>query len=338
MPGPGGGSSGGGFGGGSRGGGGFGGGSRGGGFGGGPRGGGFGGHHHHHHRHYYGGWFFFGPRYYVPGFGGFMNILLVPFVLLFFGVFTLILTLGSVGGAIDRVAEGGEVVYDEPTFQDFADERYYEIFGSYEGYEDNILISFLTDDEMTGYYCIAWVGYNLDTKIYNMFGNERTDFGKIVLKNINSEYFKHSFDKNLEVTVEELCAKVNSLGLDSSFKTPLGDIPRAESKVYNSTAISMNEEMVNAALSDFTAQTGIPIAVTVDSMEKILGKTQRSEDIFILVIAAGLIIASVVVTVVNIRARRKMKAEAESNRQKYGNDGNLFDDDNFNSGSGFYGR
>ncbi len=334
MPGPGGGSRGGGFGGGSRGGG-FGGGSRGGGFGGGPHRGGFGGPHHHHHHHHYGGWFFFGPRYYRPGFGGFMNILLIPFVLLFFGVFTLILTLGTVGNAIGNVASGGEVVYNEAEFQEFADDKYYEIFGSYEGYEDNILIYFLTDEEMTGYYCIAWAGYNLDDRIYNMFGDERTDFGKIITKNINSEYFKFSFDKNLEVAINELNAKICSFGLDSSFKEPTGDIPRAASKIHNTTSIQMNEEMVNSALSDFTEATGIPIAVSVDSMEEVLGKTIRGEDIFIVIIAVGLIIAAVVITVVNIRARRKMKAEAEENRRKYGNDGNLFDDDNFNSGSGF---
>ena len=126
------------------------------------------------------------------------------------------------------------------------------------------------------------------------------------------------------------------MGLASSFKTPTGDIPRAQSKLYNSTELQMNEAMVNTALSDFTASTGIPIAVTVDSMEETLGKTIRGEDIFIVVIAIGLIVTAVVITVVNIKKRRKLKAESEENRRKYGNDGNLFDDDNFNSGSGYY--
>ena len=331
MPGPGGGSSGGGFGGGSRGGGGFGGGSRGGGFGGGPH---HHGHHHHHHRHYYHGWFF-GPRYYYGGgfFGGFMSIMLLPIILVLFGAIMLLATLGSFGNAITSVANGGEIVYDEVTFRDYADDKYYEYFGAYEeAYEDNILICFLTDEESTGYYCIAWVGYNLDRQIYNMFGNERTAFGQIVLNNIDAENYKHSLDKNIANIVEDLTKKIESFGLNDSFDTPLGNIPRAESKLYNTTTLRLNETLVNNKLAAFTESTGISIAISIDDMENVLEKRISAEDILIILVSVGLIIAAIVIVVRNVKESRKIKANGGNRHPNDSSDGNIFDDDNFNSG------
>lgn len=264
-----------------------------------------------------------------------MSIMLLPIVLVLFAAIMLFATIGSLGGAITNVANGGEVVYDETKFQDFADLKYYEIFGGYEGYEDNILICLLTDEKMTGYYCIGWVGHNLNTKIYNMFGDERTDFGKIVLKNINAEYYKHSLDKNLELTVNDLKDKILSFGLDSSFTAfnePSGDIKRANSKVYNTTAIKMNETLVNDALADFTEETGIPIAISVDSMEEVLGKTINAGDVIIILLSVGMIAAAIIIIVRNVRERRKIKANGGNRRPNDSRDGNMFDDDNFNSG------
>ena len=153
MPGPGGGSRGGGFGGGSRGGGFGGGGSRGGGFGGGSRGfgGGFGGPHHHHHygywgprRPFFGGWY--GRGYGGGCLGGLLGILLLPIILL---LVVSILLVSIVGSAVANVANGGSIYYDEAAFQQYADDQYAAEFSSYSNYENNILIVFLT-------YRVGW--------------------------------------------------------------------------------------------------------------------------------------------------------------------------------------
>ena len=117
MPGPGGGSRGGGFGGGSRGGG-FGGGGFGGGFGGGHRGGPhFGGYHYgprgpHFHRHYgYGG---------GGCLGGLLGMLMAPIIILFAAVVGF---FGLFGSALTNISNGGQVQYNERTFQDYANEQ-----------------------------------------------------------------------------------------------------------------------------------------------------------------------------------------------------------------------
>ncbi len=334
MPGPGGGSRGGGFGGGSFGGGG----SRGGGFGGGGfGGGGRGPHRHHHHHHHYGyhyrPFLFFGPRYYYGGgfFGGLMSIMLLPVILILFASVFLFAIFGSLGQSIDNVANGGEVVYEERVFQGYADVKYQEIFGDYRAaYEDNILICFLTNEEMTGYYCIGWVGYNLDTEIYNMFGDERTIFGKTIQDNIG-DYFEFSFDKNLALAVEALGDKIEALGLDSSFIDPPA-AEHAESKLYNNTSISMNEAVVNAALESFTAETGIPIVVSVEDVEEVLDKKIDSGDVFIIIFCFGMIGVAIFLIVRNVKEHKKIKANGGNRRPNDSSDGNMFDDDNFNSG------
>jgi uncharacterized membrane protein len=161
MPGPGGGSRGGGFGGGSFGGGG----PRGGGFGGGSFGGGgfgHGPHGYHHHHHYHRPFFgFYRPYGYGYGgggcLGGLLGVLMMPIIILIvatsliFGVF----------GSFFRVAKGGNVTYNEPELQSFANQQYAKEFSSSTAYEDNLLIVFLVNDERDGYYTIAWIGDNV---------------------------------------------------------------------------------------------------------------------------------------------------------------------------------
>ena len=300
MPGPGGG-----------GGGGFGGGSRGGGFGGGGfGGGGFGGghhHHHHHHGHYHGGWFF-GPRYYYRGgfIGGFFGALLVPVIML---LFVGMMLLSSFGSALNNVSSGGQVVYNEEIMQEYADDRYAEAFGAYENYENNLVIVFLTNEEMDGYYAIAWAGWNLQTPIYNLFGDERAEFSKMMIATINDTYYKNSLSKDLELTMDKLATRIEGMGLPDSFvdDTPYsGSMPT--SRLINRSTLEMSDSLVNAALEDFTERTGIPTVIVVDEMEEAIGKTLRTNDIVLTVIFFGLI-ALIIFMII----------KAISEKKKYGN-------------------
>ena len=213
MPGPGGGSRGGGFGGGgSRGGGGFGGGH--GGFGGG-RPGGFGGPHHHppHHHHgpiFYGGWY---PRrrYYYGGggcLGGLIGALMAPILMLVFvGIFAMMMF----GSVVTDIQRGGNVVYDEAAFQDYADMRYAEEFGDSTAYEDNLMLVFLVNEQSDEYYTIAWCGYNINSRITDLFGNEYTDYGHVVQSAIPA-YYEHSLSQNLASIVDNMAARIERLG------------------------------------------------------------------------------------------------------------------------------
>ncbi len=288
MPGPGGGSrgGGGGFGGGSRGGsfggggrpGGSFGGGRPGGFSGGPRPGGFG--HgprpHHHHRPYYGPMFWPRRRYYGGGGGGCLGAMMAPIIISVFVILIFISAIGSLIGGFfspapdyDSFGEG----YNEAAFQRAADTKYAEYFKPGETYEDNILLYFLVEEECEDIYFIAWVGDNIHYDISYLFGNNQSELGQSVYNNV-ANYYAYSLDSNLAAVVNDMQVYIEKLALPSSFKDePAAAADPAESRLYDLTAPgaepSLTAETVNKALRAFTESTGIRTVVAVDYIENV---------------------------------------------------------------------
>ena len=321
MPGPGGGSRGGGFGGGSHGGGfggGHGGGFGGGGFGGGPH---FGGPHRPHYHRHYGGWYH-RPYYGYGGggcLGGFLGVLMVPVIMLLVAVMFL---SSVVGTSFVTLSEGGRVIYDEAKFQDYANTQYAAVFGNSSAYEDNLLVVFLVNDTYDGYYSIAWIGDNVKTEISDMFGDQSTTFGVVVLGNINSEYYAYSLDSNIAAVMETMTAHVSRLGLESSFKKQSDRSVMASPTFINNTELSMTKATVEDALVGFTEATGIPVAVVVEDTVDVFGKGFSSDDIGAIVISVGFIALALFLIVKAFKDKKKFK------------DGNGNSDGNNNSGSG----
>lgn len=315
MAGPGGGSRGGGFGGGSRGGG-FGGGS-GGGFGGGSHGG-FGGPYHRGPRFGYGYYhrprfFGFGPRYYGYGgggcLGGLLGALMAPFILL---LIVGVMMFGVIGSALSNVANGGIISYDERTFQDYANTEYYKAFGNSGATEDNILIVVLTNEEADGYYCIAWVGDNIQDRINRMFGDETTAFGQSMIASVPDMY-AYSLDSNLAMVMNTMSEKIDNLGLTSSFKKQYSHDKSPESHLINYTDLALTEETVNDALVSFTEATGIPVVLVVEDMENVFGKTLPMEDIVILLVLAVLAIVAIVAIIRTVKNRGRFRQGTTDN-------------------------
>lgn len=320
MPGPGGGSRGGGFGGGSRGGG-FGGGSRGGGFGGGSRGGGFG--YGPRGPHFYGG---YGPRRrygYGYGYGGgclsgLIGALMAPIILLLLvGVFF----VSYIGTAMTNVANGGIVSYNEETFQKYANDRYYEEFATASAFEDNLLIVFLTNEESDGYYAIAWIGDNVRTDINLMFGDEYTAFGRAMRGSVNAEYHAYSLSANLAAVMETMTDEIEGLGLPSSFKTERDHSKMVESHLTNRSHLTMNPETVNTALQQFTEETGISAVIVVDTMENVFGKNIPLSDIVMLLIMVGLIVLAIYLIVRAVKNNRNKQNNGNNQGNQYNQNG-----------------
>ncbi len=314
MPGPGGGSRGGGFGGGSFGGGG----GRGGGFG----GGGYHGHHHYYHRpFFYGGW---GPRFYGGGcLGGLLGMIMFPLIIL---LIVGVMLFGYVGRVMTNLANGGVISYNEATFQQYADKQYAQEFGSSaKTYEDNVLIVFLTNEEYDGYYCIAWVGNNINYGINEMFGDQTTAFGRAMISSINSEYYEYSLSANLAMAMNSMTQSISALDLESPFiKNPVSQ-SAITPHVTNKTPLNINEDTVNTALEEFTDETGITAVIVVDTMENVFGKYMPVSDIIFLVIMGVAIIFAIVLIV-----------KAVKNRKKHGGNGqghNDYNNGNYNNGN-----
>ena len=312
MPGPGGGARGGGFGGGgSRGGGGFGG-ERPGGFGGRP--GGFGGPHHHpphHHRPYFYGRWYPRRRYYYGGggcLGGLIGALMAPIIILVFvGVFASLMF----GSVVTDIQRGGSVVYDEATFQDYADMRYAEEFGESTAYEDNMLLVFLVNEQADEYYTIAWCGYNINSRITDMFGNEYTDYGQAVQSSIPA-YYEHSLSQNLASVVDKMAGRIERLGLSTSFIETDDHTSMTASHLVNHSRLSLSEQTIERALRDFTKQTDIPIVIVVDDVENVFQKSMGGSllPLLVMLIFVGIAIFMIVTAIKN-RPRKQTSAQKE---------------------------
>lgn len=283
MPGPGGGAYGGG-------------GSRGGGFGGGPRGGGFGGHHHRGP-----GWGYRRRGFYRGGgcLGSLMSMILMPLILI---VTAGSLLFSSVGSAFSVISQGGVITYDEEKFQDYADARYAEEFGSSSAYEDNILIVFLTDEDYYNYYYIAWVGDHITSDINLLFGNAHTALGRAMAASVNSSSYKYSLDSNLAQVIGQMESAIAEKGVASFICTE--NHAQVTSHLTNKTKTDLTADTVNTALQSFTDETGIPIVVVVDDAEDVFGKQIPASSLITALISVVLIVLAVYLIVRGVRNRR----------------------------------
>ena len=315
MPGPGGGSRGGG----GFGGGGFGGGHRGGGFGGG-RPGGFGGPHRGgFHGGFYGmpfmgGWY---PRRYYGGgcFGGLLGMLFVPIIMILMVVMFL---FSAVGDTVVTVSNGGVVSYDEEVFQDYADVKYAEEFGSSAAYEDNLLLVVLTSEDSSSYCYIAWVGDHVAPEINYMMGSNGTQLGQAMNQSINTSSYKYSLDSNLAQVVKAMQTKIEALGLPSSFSCEEAR-SGARSHLTNLSQLSMTAETVNSALEAFTASTGIPMVIVVDEMEDVFGRSLPANKIGSFVIS-GIVLVIAIWLIVRAFKRKRTDRDTEGYRRDPGYD------------------
>lgn len=288
-----------------------GGGGRGGGFSGGSRGGGFGGGfgggyrpptHHHYHRPFF-GFFprpFFGFGYGGGCLGGLFSIFLTPVLII---AFAAIMIFSVFSSSFSNIANGGTAVSNQQEIQTYASVEYEKVFGSYDGYENNILIVFLANEDADGYDCIAWVGHNIVDEIDYMFGDDTTEFGRAMLNSIDSDYYKFSLDSNLVSAVRIMKNKITSLGIESFYEPPLAH-SGVKSQLNNYTDISMSRELVEKELKDFTDKTGIPIAISVDTVEKVYGKGLSGIDIVVLIICVGFIGLGIYLIIKAIKNRR----------------------------------
>lgn len=297
MPGPGGGSRGGGFSGGSRGGGGSFGGSRGGGFGGGSRGGSFGGGPMHHgpHHHHHGPIFFFGPRrHYYGGGGGGCGGVIVALVIL--GVFA----LAFLGMLIDSLTVGddpnGDIIYNETVFQTYAGGEYNNAFRGTEDYENNILLVYTVYEGYDGFECIAWVGNNVPTSINEMMTGSAISSGI-------SDYYEFQLSKGIAMSIDKLTdrAPASSASVDTRF-----------SKLTNYSSLEMNKETVNEALVAFAEKTGINIAVVVVDGADVFGVTESGDAGFAIF---GIVFIAIIAIII-IGSVNKSKGNGSSSNDK----------------------
>ena len=237
---------------------------------------------------------------------------MMPLIILLFAA----MMLTSVFGSFFRVFQGGEIGYNESEMQSFANVQYAKEFADSSAYEDNILIVFLVTEEYDGYNTIAWIGDNVSNEINMMFGDEYTEFGVQMLKNI-PDYYEYSISKNLASVVDGMADKIELAGADS-FENKSNQSNMIESHLTNLSNLAINSETVNAALLDFTERTDIPIVIVIEDIEEVFDRTISVGDIITVVLALGIGgfgIYMAIKAVKNYKSNKKDDPEAEQERK-----------------------
>ncbi len=239
--------------------------------------------------------------------GGFMSMLLAPIILF---VLVAALLVGTVVSTVSIVAQGGVVQYDEAAFEEYANAEYAKAFKSApDCYEDNLLIVFTVYEGYDGYECIAWCGDNIRYEINEMLGAEGSELYQIVRGSINENYYENSLTTDFKAVIGKLGNAIKKKGLSSSFDTKTDHTNATESHLVNYTDLVINSETVDGALQNFTAETGIPVVIVVETGENVFGKTIPLINIITLVVLVPATVFLGYVIIRNLVRKGKNKRE-----------------------------
>ena len=255
---------------------------------GGPMFGGFG------YRRRYG---YYGGGYYGGGgcLGGLLGLLLLPFMLI---AMAAVLVFSSLASSFTILSDGGIVPYNEETFQDYANEQYLAEYGSS---EDGILLVFLTAENNYDFRYIGWVGNHVSTDVNYLFGGEGSELGMEIHSAIPENY-KYSLSSNLTAVTNRMATRASAVNSGYICQESQDGM---KSHVVNRSALSLDTETVNMALTAFTERTGIPMTIVVDEMEDVFGKEIPFSVIFTLILAGGVVIVAIVLIVKAVRKRKQ---------------------------------
>lgn len=259
-----------------------------------------------------GGWY---PRRRYGGgcLGGMLGMILLPIFVIFVVISIL---FSAVGAGVSGAVRIETVSYDEETFQDFADAKYAEAFGSSSAYEDNLLIAVLVDDSYSDYSYIAWVGDHVASDINYMLGGNDTELGQAMNSCINTASYKYSLDSNLAQVMEKMTEQIQALGLESAYRCTEEHV-QVSSRLINDSSLTMTEQTVNDALSAFTQATGIPVVIVVEDAAAVFGgsSTSGSGTGNFLTVAVVILIAVLVIWLIRRKKQDNGYRYDENNRR-----------------------
>ena len=176
----------------------------------------------------------------------------------------------TIGPLLNEDSPLNEVKYKESTFYEFANSQYYELYSETENYEGNILLVFAVYNDRDGYSrydFVAWGGYDIDTKIDNLFGS----FFRNVVKEEIPTHYENAMTKSFKNIINQMTLKVSVVA------EPSNETVEAEfSRLHNKSSLSIQETVVNDELIRFAQETGINISIVVEDGIDIFGAQNKN--------------------------------------------------------------
>ena len=225
---------------------------------------------------------------------------MAPIILI---MFLLVFLLSMCQNGLEFHTGGG---YDEMTFQDYADDQYALHFSDSGAYEDNLLIVVLTEENLSDFYYIAWLGDDIAMDIKNLLGNNATALGRTMNACINESNYKYSLDSNLADVMNTMASTIEKLGLEKSFTC--SESRNLKADFVNHTELPMTDSTVKNALQNFAESTGIPVVLVVeDASDVFVTQTTTIEGNKFSWIGLGVAAVIIVVVVVNANKNKAKK-------------------------------
>ncbi len=198
--------------------------------------------------------------------------------------------------------------YDEEQFQEYAINKYIDVYGSS---ENEVLVLFVASSNPTedGYYQICIVGDNIKLDINHMFGNTNTVFGKALDDGLPKGYLNSTLNA-FRNALQKTDIAINDLNLASNFYSTIDTTNLKESKIINNvTYLNLNESLLQPSLDEFTADTNITISIYIDDVTTVFPKKGST----ILLIFAIVILVFGVVSAVPVAKKIKEKIDEKNN-------------------------
>lgn len=259
-----------------------------------------------------GGFWFFGPRFYYGG--GCLGWFLGPIIALIVIAILMIAILISLVGSIGQKT----VAYSESAFESYLYQVYDEEFSGKAGYEDKIVLAVLTYDDHVEYRYMAMVGDHLPNSVFTkMRGDSYSALTRAMNNNMEgSSGYENKLARNLEGVISDLTNSIGAVTFTCSEMHITG-----ASRLRNDSALSIDETMVNTALTAFTETTGVEMVVVVDEAAEVFGYQTPIPGIIALVIL--LTISGILIYVI-VRNRKAKKNGNNGNNGNNNNGGGTF--------------
>ena len=246
-----------------------------------------------------------------------LNVVLTPILIiaLVLGIFVYNLI-----GTIGILTRGGELIYTDDAFKPHMENVYNAGVKDAKATDSALAIIFLYDvDTNTMNYEIK-AGSNLMNEVSDLFGSDKA-FGKLLNDNkiVRRTDYSKTFAEDLGKVMIKMADKVNELNLNNVFVRKYAENTSfPDAKLHTEKNVSMelnNTAALESALATFTAETGVPVIVSVGTYEGLFGRTFPWTgilfDVVLLAIAAYLTFG----LVKKIRAFKRMEADLATQPQ-----------------------
>lgn len=221
-------------------------------------------------------------------------------------VLAIVMMIGVIGGGLTTLFRGGNVVYNEEKFHEYANRQYATIYDpSSATYEDNVVVVFLTNEDNQTYYSIGWVGDNLKSQVSDLFGDEYTALGSAMQSSVTTSDYRYSLGSNLAQMTEMMETSVKNQNLETVYRAQKAESHEA-GKVYNrsNSDLQINTEIIDAALKNFTDSTDISMSIVIADAKDVFGKSLNTAAILALLLCIILIVYAVVAIVRYVKRRK----------------------------------